>query len=68
VLNTNSAATIIAMVCYLGDPRQLPATIKSKPAAKRGYEISLFERLERAGHPIHLLNVQVLHAVYNNLS
>eukprot|EP00953_Heterococcus_sp_UTEX-ZZ885_P023816 13077-Heterococcus_DN1.PRE.1 len=51
----------------VGDPRQLPATIKSKTAAKRGYDISLFERLERAGHPIHLLNVQLLRSALRHI-
>ena len=32
----------------VGDPRQLPATVKSKNAAALGLERSLFERLEEA--------------------
>ncbi len=33
----------------VGDPRQLPATVKSTTAAQFGLERSLFERLEEAG-------------------
>ena len=43
----------------VGDPRQLPATVKSTLAAKYGLERSLFERLEEAGHPLIRLSVQV---------
>ncbi|CAM9371654.1 unnamed protein product, partial [Scytosiphon promiscuus] len=42
----------------VGDPRQLPATVISQRAARLNLEISLFERLERAGHPVHMLTVQ----------
>jgi senataxin len=42
----------------IGDPKQLPATVISKLAEKMKYGRSLFERLERLGHPIHLLNIQ----------
>ena len=33
----------------VGDPRQLPATVRSREAAALGLERSLFERLEEAG-------------------
>lgn len=42
----------------IGDPKQLPATVISKLAEKMKYGRSLFERLERLGHPVHLLNIQ----------
>jgi len=34
------------LVCLVGDPRQLPATVLSEAAKRRGYARSLFERLE----------------------
>jgi len=42
----------------VGDPRQLPATIISPSVAKLGYDLSLFERLERGGHRVIMLTVQ----------
>ncbi|CBN79685.1 Presumed helicase required for RNA polymerase II transcription termination and processing of RNAs [Ectocarpus siliculosus] len=42
----------------VGDPRQLPATVISQRAARLNLEVSLFERLERAGYPVHMLTVQ----------
>ena len=42
----------------VGDPRQLPATVLSPTAQKAGLGVSLFERLESAGHPVVLLFVQ----------
>ncbi|CAM9306566.1 unnamed protein product, partial [Phaeothamnion confervicola] len=42
----------------VGDPRQLPATVISQAAKEQGFELSLFERFERAGHPVHMLTVQ----------
>ncbi|KAG5192553.1 AAA domain-containing protein [Tribonema minus] len=42
----------------VGDPRQLPATLKSRAAARAGLEASLFERLELAGHALHMLDTQ----------
>ncbi|KAK3260650.1 hypothetical protein CYMTET_30404, partial [Cymbomonas tetramitiformis] len=45
--------------CVLvGDPLQLPATVLSRDAAAHGLEQSLFERLQRAGHPTSLLEMQ----------
>jgi senataxin len=38
----------------VGDPRQLPATVKSKLTAKFGLERSLFERLEESGYLLYL--------------
>jgi senataxin len=42
----------------VGDPQQLPATIFSISGRSTKYDRSLFQRLEEAGHDIHLLNVQ----------
>lgn len=42
----------------VGDPRQLPATVLSKAAPESQYDRSLFERLERGGHPVFALRVQ----------
>ena len=36
----------------VGDPRQLPATVLSRAADRAGLGVSLFERLERAGHQV----------------
>eukprot|EP01132_Coremiostelium_polycephalum_P006660 gene6660-8239_t len=41
-----------------GDPNQLPPTILSQEANKKGLSISLFERLKNLGVVPHLLNVQ----------
>jgi len=41
----------------VGDPRQLPATVRSRTAAEFGLERSLFERLEEANYPVHRLTV-----------
>lgn len=43
----------------VGDPKQLPATVLSNVASKFLYECSMFERLQRAGHPVIMLNEQV---------
>lgn len=43
----------------VGDPKQLPATVLSNVASKFLYECSMFERLQRAGHPVTMLNEQV---------
>ncbi|KAG8460173.1 hypothetical protein KFE25_014318, partial [Diacronema lutheri] len=42
----------------VGDPQQLPATVFSSHAVAAGYERSLFERLQGAGHRTHLLRTQ----------
>eukprot|EP00903_Cladosiphon_okamuranus_P019598 g18024.t1 len=42
----------------VGDPRQLPATVISHRASRLRLEVSLFERLENAGYPVHMLTVQ----------
>lgn len=43
----------------VGDPKQLPATLISQSASKMGFELSMFERLQRAGYPVTVLNTQV---------
>ncbi|KAL9184986.1 hypothetical protein ACHAXT_002763 [Thalassiosira profunda] len=42
----------------VGDPQQLPATIFSVSGRETKYDRSLFQRLEEAGHEVHLLNTQ----------
>lgn len=42
----------------VGDPKQLPATVLSNVASKFLYECSMFERLQRAGHPVVMLTKQ----------
>ncbi|KAI3948731.1 hypothetical protein MKW92_048417 [Papaver armeniacum] len=42
----------------VGDPKQLPATVLSQVASKYLYECSMFERLQRAGHPVTMLTKQ----------
>ncbi|KAJ1700232.1 hypothetical protein LUZ63_000011 [Rhynchospora breviuscula] len=42
----------------VGDPKQLPATVISNIASKFSYECSMFERLQRAGHPVIMLTEQ----------
>ena len=42
----------------VGDPQQLPATIFSLSGRKTKFDRSLFQRLEEAGHPVHMLDTQ----------
>ncbi|KAK7325346.1 hypothetical protein VNO77_29508 [Canavalia gladiata] len=42
----------------VGDPKQLPATVLSSVASKFLYQCSMFERLQRAGHPVIMLTEQ----------
>ena len=42
----------------VGDPQQLPATVFSVSGRSTKYDRSLFQRLEEAGHDVHLLNMQ----------
>eukprot|EP00268_Persea_americana_P037562 TRINITY_DN37215_c0_g2_i2.p1 TRINITY_DN37215_c0_g2~~TRINITY_DN37215_c0_g2_i2.p1 ORF type:complete len:1526 (-),score=349.56 TRINITY_DN37215_c0_g2_i2:2418-6917(-) len=42
----------------VGDPKQLPATVLSNIASKFLFECSMFERLQRAGHPVIMLTEQ----------
>ena len=42
----------------VGDPIQLPATVLSDAAKDRGYDTSLFKRLQGAGHAVHVLRTQ----------
>ncbi|KAM5570096.1 putative helicase MAGATAMA 3 [Rosa sericea] len=45
-------------VFLIGDPVQLPATVKSPIAVKFGYGRSMFERFQRAGYPVTMLKMQ----------
>ena len=38
----------------MGDPNQLPATVLSSAALEHGYNTSMFERLQAAGHPVQV--------------
>ena len=57
-------ATLVALqlgsshAILVGDPQQLPATIFSVSGRNTKYDRSLFQRLEGAGHEIHLLDTQ----------
>jgi senataxin len=42
----------------VGDPQQLPATIFSMSGRNTKFDRSLFQRLEEAGHDVHMLNTQ----------
>ncbi len=42
----------------VGDPQQLPATVLSQRGRDLLFERSLFERLQQAGCPVHMLKVQ----------
>ncbi|XP_062110921.1 uncharacterized protein LOC133822564 isoform X2 [Humulus lupulus] len=42
----------------VGDPKQLPATVLSNVASKFLFECSMFERLQKAGHPVVMLTKQ----------
>nr|GEU89716.1 putative P-loop containing nucleoside triphosphate hydrolase [Tanacetum cinerariifolium] len=42
----------------VGDPKQLPATVLSDVASKYLYQCSMFERLQKAGHPVTMLTKQ----------
>ncbi|KAI3786251.1 hypothetical protein L1987_45386 [Smallanthus sonchifolius] len=42
----------------VGDPKQLPATVLSDVASKYLYQCSMFERLQKAGHPVTILTKQ----------
>jgi senataxin len=45
-------------VVLVGDPQQLPATVRSQRGKDLELERSLFERLQRAGCPVKMLSVQ----------
>lgn len=42
----------------MGDPQQLPATVRSQRGKELEMERSLFERLQRGGCPVKMLSVQ----------
>lgn len=45
---------LVGQVFLVGDPVQLPATVISKRAVEFGYDISMFKRLQEAGHPVQV--------------
>ncbi|XP_052181406.1 uncharacterized protein LOC127794403 isoform X2 [Diospyros lotus] len=47
-----------AKCIMVGDPKQLPATVLSNIASKYLYQCSMFERLQKAGHPVIMLTMQ----------
>eukprot|EP00934_Nitzschia_sp_Nitz4_P006233 Nitzschia sp. Nitz4//scaffold22_size323478//256035//262777//NITZ4_000575-RA/size323478-processed-gene-0.482-mRNA-1//-1//CDS//3329543139//6223//frame0 len=57
--STLSALQLGSRHCVLvGDPQQLPATIFNVSGRRSKYDRSLFQRLEEAGEPVHMLNNQ----------
>lgn len=48
----------VVQVYMVGDPVQLPATVMSKRAVQANFQRSLFKRLQDAGYPVHILQVQ----------
>ena len=57
-------ATLVALqlgsshAILVGDPQQLPATIFNVSGRTTKFDRSLFQRLEEAGHEVHLLDTQ----------
>ena len=49
---------MVRRAVLVGDPQQLPATVLSKAARAGLLERSLFERLQKLGHPVTVLSVQ----------
>ena len=47
----------------VGDPQQLPATIFSVSGRNTKFDRSLFQRLEDAGHPVHMLDTQYRYGI-----
>ncbi|XP_073146696.1 uncharacterized protein [Henckelia pumila] len=47
----------------VGDPKQLPATVISTVANKYLFQCSMFERLQRAGHPVIMLTQQKMKCI-----
>lgn len=45
-------------VFLIGDPIQLPATVISQQACDKGYDVSLFKRMQTAGYPVTMLDTQ----------
>lgn len=48
----------LLQVYLIGDPVQLPATVVSKEAVKKKYDVSLFKRLEMNNWPVIVLDTQ----------
>ncbi|KAK3199181.1 hypothetical protein Dsin_022596 [Dipteronia sinensis] len=51
----------------VGDPKQLPATVRSNTASKFLYECSMFECFRRAGHPVMLTKQELISPRSENL-
>jgi len=49
---------MVRSIVLVGDPQQLPPTVFLHGPESLVYERSLFERLQSAGHRVHMLNVQ----------
>ena len=45
-------------IVLVGDPQQLPPTVKNQAGKNLGYDRSLFQRLEEGGHKSYMLDVQ----------
>jgi hypothetical protein len=58
-LTTTAFAHSFRRMVLVGDPKQLPAVVRSKWSTAAGYSRSLMERLIDQGHPYLLLNTQV---------
>ena len=55
-------SSVLAPQAFLvGDPSQLPATVLSAAALEHGYNTSMFERLQAAGHPVQVNQVCQTH-------
>lgn len=48
----------VLQVYLVGDPVQLPATVISSFATDLNYDCSMFKRLQSAGYPVRVLDVQ----------
>ena len=58
---TDTIQEIFIVMCravLVGDPQQLPATVKSQRGKELQLERSLFERLQKGGCPVKVLSVQ----------
>lgn len=51
-------APVLRRAVLVGDPQQLPATVKSQRGKELQLERSLFERLQKGGCPVKVLSVQ----------
>lgn len=54
----SNISTVMHRAVLVGDPQQLPATVKSQRGKELQLERSLFERLQKGGCPVKVLSVQ----------